>query len=98
MGVGGGEPLLVHLRLCLLFLQALGGLVVAAVIKYADNILKGFATSVSIILSTVISYFWLQDFDPTGYRNRSLPHNHVCPHKADGVVWFSTASSSSVPF
>lgn len=50
---------------CLLFLQALGGLVIAAVIKYADNILKGFATSLSIILSTLISYFWLQDFDPT---------------------------------
>ncbi|KAG8003619.1 UDP-N-acetylglucosamine transporter [Nibea albiflora] len=47
-------------------LQALGGLVIAAVIKYADNILKGFATSLSIILSTLISYFWLQDFDPTG--------------------------------
>ncbi|XP_010138314.1 PREDICTED: UDP-N-acetylglucosamine transporter [Buceros rhinoceros silvestris] len=46
-------------------LQALGGLVIAAVIKYADNILKGFATSLSIILSTLISYFWLQDFVPT---------------------------------
>ncbi|OBS58048.1 hypothetical protein A6R68_10825 [Neotoma lepida] len=46
-------------------LQALGGLVIAAVIKYADNILKGFATSLSIILSTIISYFWLQDFVPT---------------------------------
>uniref|UniRef100_A0A8C7I524 Solute carrier family 35 member A3b n=1 Tax=Oncorhynchus kisutch TaxID=8019 RepID=A0A8C7I524_ONCKI len=46
-------------------LQALGGLVIAAVIKYADNILKGFATSLSIILSTLISYFWLVDFDPT---------------------------------
>ncbi|CAL8308899.1 unnamed protein product [Lota lota] len=46
-------------------LQALGGLVIAAVIKYADNILKGFATSLSIILSTLISYFLLQDFDPS---------------------------------
>ncbi|KAI1891630.1 hypothetical protein AGOR_G00145760 [Albula goreensis] len=46
-------------------LQALGGLVIAAVIKYADNILKGFATSLSIILSTLISYFWLEDFEPT---------------------------------
>ncbi|KAK1801167.1 hypothetical protein P4O66_022664, partial [Electrophorus voltai] len=46
-------------------LQALGGLVIAAVIKYADNILKGFATSLSIILSTLISYVWLQDFEPT---------------------------------
>ncbi|XP_071764101.1 solute carrier family 35 member A3b isoform X1 [Centroberyx gerrardi] len=46
-------------------LQAVGGLVVAAVIKYADNILKGFATSVSIIMSTLISYFLLEDFNPT---------------------------------
>ncbi|KAI5612547.1 hypothetical protein C0J50_4279, partial [Silurus asotus] len=46
-------------------LQALGGLIVAAVIKYADNILKSFATSGSIMLSTLISYFWLQDFNPT---------------------------------
>ncbi|KAL4608132.1 UDP-N-acetylglucosamine transporter-like isoform X1 [Arapaima gigas] len=46
-------------------LQALGGLVIAAVIKYADNILKGFATSLSIIFSALISFFWLEDFDPT---------------------------------
>uniref|UniRef100_A0A3Q3VQ74 Uncharacterized protein n=1 Tax=Mola mola TaxID=94237 RepID=A0A3Q3VQ74_MOLML len=50
--------------------QALGGLVIAAVIKYADNILKGFATSLSIILSTLISYFLLQDFDPTRNLNK----------------------------
>ncbi|XP_070562848.1 UDP-N-acetylglucosamine transporter-like [Ptychodera flava] len=48
-------------------LQAFGGLVIAAVIKYADNILKGFATSLSIILSTVVSYYWLNDFVPTIY-------------------------------
>ncbi|XP_068459044.1 solute carrier family 35 member A3b [Clinocottus analis] len=47
-------------------LQALGGLVVAVVIKYADNILKGFATSLSIIVSTLVSYFLLEDFNPTG--------------------------------
>ncbi|XP_057714388.1 solute carrier family 35 member A3b [Corythoichthys intestinalis] len=46
-------------------LQALGGLVVAVVIKYADNILKGFATSMSIILSALISYFLLGDFNPS---------------------------------
>ncbi|KAG7523759.1 hypothetical protein JOB18_002819 [Solea senegalensis] len=47
-------------------LQALGGLIIAVVIKYADNILKGFATSMSIIASAVISYFLLEDFNPTG--------------------------------
>ncbi|XP_077359412.1 solute carrier family 35 member A3b isoform X3 [Festucalex cinctus] len=47
-------------------LQALGGLVIAMVIKYADNILKGFASSLSIITSSLISYFLLEDFNPTG--------------------------------
>ena len=35
-------------------LQALGGLTVAVVVKYADNILKGFAASFSILTSTFI--------------------------------------------
>ncbi|KFM59913.1 UDP-N-acetylglucosamine transporter, partial [Stegodyphus mimosarum] len=48
-----------------ILLQAFGGLVVSTVIKYADNILKGFATSVSIVLSTVCSYYLLDDFTPT---------------------------------
>lgn len=39
-----------------ILLQALGGIVVAVVVKYADNILKGFATSVSIVLSCLVSY------------------------------------------
>ncbi|KAL2912979.1 hypothetical protein HK105_207545 [Polyrhizophydium stewartii] len=37
--------------------QAIGGLIVAVVVKYADNILKGFATSIAIILSSVASVF-----------------------------------------
>ena len=45
--------------------QAMGGLVVAAVIKYADNILKGFASAASIVLSTLLSYLVLQDLTPT---------------------------------
>ncbi|CDH56534.1 udp-n-acetylglucosamine transporter-like [Lichtheimia corymbifera JMRC:FSU:9682] len=44
--------------------QALGGLLVAIVVKYADSILKGFATSLSIIVSGVIS-FYLFNFQPT---------------------------------
>ncbi|TCD61672.1 hypothetical protein EIP91_008094 [Steccherinum ochraceum] len=35
--------------------QVLGGLLTALVIKYADNILKGFATSLSIVISFMVS-------------------------------------------
>ncbi|CAF3811611.1 unnamed protein product [Rotaria sp. Silwood1] len=48
-----------------ILLQATGGLIIATVIKYADNIIKGFATSLSIIFSSVISYFILHDFAPS---------------------------------
>ncbi|XP_052900531.1 UDP-N-acetylglucosamine transporter [Anopheles moucheti] len=45
----------------LVILQAVGGLIVAVVVKYADNILKGFATSLAIIISCVASIY-LFDF------------------------------------
>ena len=35
--------------------QSVGGLIVAMVIKYANNILKGFATSSAIVLSCIVS-------------------------------------------
>eukprot|EP00731_Ephydatia_muelleri_P020420 Em0013g147a len=44
-----------------ILLQALGGLVIAMVMKYADNILKGFAASISIVLSCLVSYVLLED-------------------------------------
>ena len=37
--------------------QAIGGIIVSLVMKYADNILKGFSTSLSIIISCVVSVF-----------------------------------------
>jgi UDP-sugar transporter A1/2/3 len=47
----GYSPLVV----LVVMLEAGGGLVVAVVIKYADNILKSFATAVSIVTSTIVS-------------------------------------------
>ena len=40
-----------------IILQVIGGLVVAMVVKYADNILKGFSTSLAIIVSAIASVF-----------------------------------------
>ncbi|KAF6765279.1 nucleotide-sugar transporter-domain-containing protein [Ephemerocybe angulata] len=38
-----------------ILVQVLGGLITAIVIKYSDNILKGFATSLSIVISFIAS-------------------------------------------
>lgn len=48
----------------LVVVQAAGGLIVAAVIKYADNVLKGFATALSIGVCGAFSFAWL-GFRPT---------------------------------
>ena len=38
-----------------IFVSALGGLIVAAVLKFADAVLKGYATAISVILTGVLS-------------------------------------------
>jgi len=45
-------------------LQAIGGLVVAAVLKYADNILKCFGNALSICISCLLSAVLLEEFVP----------------------------------
>ncbi len=50
-----------YLVLSIVFLSAIGGLLIASVIAYADNIIKGFAVSISILFSTFISYVYLND-------------------------------------
>lgn len=49
---------------CVISLQAIGGLVVAAVLKYADNILKCFGNALSIVLTALLSAVLLQEFVP----------------------------------
>lgn len=45
-------------------IHSVGGLIVALVVKHADNILKGFATSSAIVLSCIVSII-LFDFELT---------------------------------
>ena len=55
LGFFYGYDAMVWVVICL---QSLGGLLVAVVVKYADNILKGFATSAAIIVSCIASMFF----------------------------------------
>lgn len=48
----------------LILIQAAGGLIIAVVVKYADNILKGFATAMSIVLCGVLSSAFMS-FQPS---------------------------------
>ncbi|GMH46435.1 hypothetical protein TrRE_jg8681 [Triparma retinervis] len=43
----------------LVVLQAGGGLLVAAIVKYADNVVKGLATGVAVVVSTTFSCLFL---------------------------------------
>ena len=47
-----------------IIVQAVGGLIVAVVMKYADNVLKTFASSISIVVSCIISAIFF-DFHPS---------------------------------
>lgn len=54
-----------QMTLAAILLQALGGLVVAAVLKYADNILKCFGNAMSIVFSCLVSWMVAGDFRPS---------------------------------
>jgi UDP-sugar transporter A1/2/3 len=41
------------------------GVIVSLVMKYADNILKGFASAISLIFTTLISSLFLHDLQPS---------------------------------
>ena len=63
-------------------LQAFGGLIVAAVIKYADNILKSFAAAMSIVSSTIISalVFGFSSF-PIGFIREKMRTQIIRSHQ-----------------
>ena len=46
-------------------LQAVGGILVALVVKYADSLLKGFSTAFSIVASCLVSYLFLEEGPPS---------------------------------
>lgn len=60
--------------------QALGGVVVALVVNYADNIAKNFATSISIVVSLMASV-WFFDFK----ISLSVSHSCLLPESGSTV-------------
>lgn len=45
--------------LCIMLMQAIGGILVAATLKFADAILKCYSTSFAIVLTSLLGYFFL---------------------------------------
>ncbi|KAI9908982.1 hypothetical protein PsorP6_014726 [Peronosclerospora sorghi] len=50
-----------------IFLQAVGGLTIAAVVRYSDNIVKNFGTSFSLILSCIVSNYMFDQTPPFSF-------------------------------
>jgi len=42
-----------------IFIQSVGGILISSVVKFGDALLKSFATSVAIVLTALISWYWL---------------------------------------
>lgn len=55
----GYDPLV----LLVIVLHSMGGLIISVVVKYTSSIVKGFATSASIILSCLLSHYVIRDFE-----------------------------------
>ena len=44
-----------------IFRQAYSGVLVSMIIKYGDNIIKNFTSAVTLVVTSLISYFFLDD-------------------------------------
>ena len=88
-------------------LQALGGIVVALVVKHADSLLKGFSTAISIVVSCLVSYMFFGEvqLSPMFVMGVSLviistlmystnPVELCC--SSNGGILASSSSSSSI--
>lgn len=83
----------------LVLLNAAGGLVVAVVVKYGDNVLKNFTTSCSVILGTLISVF-LFDFQLTLQARCLLPFPFpppLSPHHPTITSTRTTSTRTTLP-
>jgi hypothetical protein len=89
------------------FLQAVGGMVASVVIRDADNIVKNFATSISIVLSLLVSVF-LFAFQLTwtvrpsasclhGLQNPLTNDRVVCHWNRDGAAVNAPVQHASSP-
>ena len=86
-------------------IQVFGGLVTAVVIKYSDNILKGFATSLSIVLSFLASVA-LFDFHITPsfiigastVLGSTWMYNQPAGKEPVSILLTGTGSGKSTPF
>jgi len=76
--------------------QAVSGLIIAVVIKYADNILKGFAVSFSIILSSLLSVLFF-DFSVHSYFALGTAFVLLSSYLYEDIGTASPASSVSQP-
>lgn len=76
--------------------QALGGVVVALVVNYADNIAKNFATSISIIFSCVASVY-LFDFQLSAAVGTSLLFHWGITDPCEVHHWHSSSAICNLP-
>ena len=55
------------LAMLIICIAAVGGLVIAAVMKYADNIIKCYATAIAIVFGSLVSHFIYRDLNLNMY-------------------------------